>query len=84
LQDACGPRHNDNGMIVRVDYGADETYIGTGLNAYAPTPFSWPSTYFVNFGNFSYVDCGWTYMFRNQTWVNAQAGSSGDIQIPAP
>jgi hypothetical protein len=88
--DASGPMHGGyaatfesdgiidgatNGHIGTFDYGGD-------LEGNAPGAFNWLTTYFPVNSGLTYVDWAWTYMFKNQSWVNAMAGNSGDIVIP--
>jgi hypothetical protein len=40
---------------------------------------SWVDQYFGPGAQFSYEWWGWTYRYKNNTWVNASDGNSGDI-----
>ena len=72
------PAFPQYGNIGSFDYG------GTSALIYSDeyTPFDWIGAYFNTGADFSYVNWGWTYTYRNQTWNNFQEGSSGDIVIP--
>jgi hypothetical protein len=47
--------------------------------AFNCTPFSWPSTYFSNLSGDDLQWWGWEYKYKNQRWVNAIDGTSGNI-----
>ena len=66
-----------NGNLGTFDYQGD--FLGT-----PPVVFDWLGTYFPGNSGLTYVDWAWTYIFQGQKWVNAMAGNSGDIVIPAP
>jgi hypothetical protein len=59
--------------ILKGTYGAGQTG--------ATAPFSWLSAYFTGADNFTYINWGWTYKYRNQAWNNYQSGTTGDIVI---
>jgi hypothetical protein len=72
-----------NGNIGAFDYGGSkkDVLLGTyGAGQRGPTtPFSYISAYFSGVEGFTYVNWGWTYHFKSQTWNNFAYGTTGDI-----
>ena len=73
------------GNIGTFDYGGTKADIllGTyGAGQTGPTtPFSFLKAYFVGADGFTYVNWGWTYRYRGQTWNNYDYGTTGDIVV---
>jgi hypothetical protein len=72
------------GNIGTVDFGGTkaDVLLGTyGAGQTGPVDaFSVLDTYFPGYGaTFSYINWGWTYHYRNQTWNNFDYGTTGDI-----
>ena len=56
----------------------DGTYVNqTGITA----PFNFLSVYFTGYANFTYINWGWKYTYRNQTWNNFDYATTGDILV---
>jgi len=73
------------GNIGTYDYGGTkaDVLLGTyGDGQTGPTtPFSFLSTYFTEAAGFTYINWGWTYNYRSQTWNNFDYGTTGDIVV---
>lgn len=73
------------GNIGTFDYGGTKADIllGTyGAGQTGPTaPFSFLSTYFPGWSGWTYINWGWTYHYRSQTWNNFDYGTTGDIVL---
>jgi hypothetical protein len=72
------------GNIGTIDYGGTKADIllGTyGAGQTGPTPFSFLSTYFPGWSGWTYINWGWTYHYKNQTWNNFDYGTTGDIVL---
>lgn len=73
------------GNIGTFDYGGTKADIllGTyGAGQTGPTtPFSFLSTYFTGASGFAYINWGWTYHYRSQTWNNFDYATTGDIVV---
>jgi hypothetical protein len=67
------------------DYGGTkaDVLLGTyGAGQTGPTtPFSFLSTYFTGANGFTYINWGWTYHYRSQTWNNFDYATTGDIVV---
>ena len=77
---SCTPT---KGYVGSFDFGGTRADIlkgtyGNGQTG-APHPFDYLATYFTGVSGFTYVNWGWTYFYRNQTWRNLSSGTSGDI-----
>lgn len=68
-----------NGFIGTFDFGGTKTAVLAGINI--ATPYDWLDACFPANTNFNYIDWGWTYHYRSQTWYNYASGSSGDIVV---
>jgi hypothetical protein len=71
------------GNIGTVDYGGTKADVllgtyGNGQTGVTP-PFSYLDTYFPGYTNFTYINWGWTYHYKSQTWNNFDYGTTGDI-----
>ncbi len=71
------------GNIGVKDYGGskDDVLLGTyGAGQTGPTTvFGFLGAYFPGWSGWNYVNNGWTYHYRNQTWNNFDYGNEGDI-----
>jgi len=77
------------GNIGTYDFGGTkaDVLLGTyGAGQTGSTPsFDWLGTYFTSsddFADFTYLNWGWTYHYRSQTWNNFDYGTTGDIVVP--
>ncbi len=74
------------GNIGVYDFGGTkvDVLLGTfGAGQTGPTTaHSVLADYFPGYPGVTYIDWGWTYGYQDQVWVNAMAGSSGDVVIP--
>jgi hypothetical protein len=72
-----------NGNIGTFDYAGTEAdvLLGTYGNGQTgpTTPVSFLDVYFTGVSDFTYVNWGWTYHYRRQTWNNFSYGTTGDI-----
>ena len=71
------------GYIGTFDFGGtkDDVLLGTygnGQNGDA-NPFNFLAAYVPDWDNFHYVNWGWTYHYKSQTWNNFDYGTTGDI-----
>lgn len=57
--------------VLRGTYGAGQTG--------SPAPVSVLGIYFPGYVNFNYINWGWTYHYKNQSWNNFDSGTTGDI-----
>lgn len=76
------------GNIGTFDYGGTkaDVLLGTyGAGQTGPTtPFSFLSAYCTDddgFSDFAFLNWGWTYKYRSQTWNNFDYGTTGDIVV---
>ena len=73
------------GNIGKFDYGGTkaDVLLGTyGAGQTGPTsPFSFLSAYFTGVSGFTYINWGWSYRYRSQTWNNFDYGTTGDIVL---
>lgn len=71
------------GYIGSFDFGGTKSDILLGTygsgQAGSTTPFDYIGSYFAGAANFNYINWGWTYHYKNQTWNNYSSGTSGDI-----
>jgi hypothetical protein len=79
------PTINTQGNLGTYDYGGTEEFIKLGTYGNQGSPvlpgyFNWLDAYFDAY-SYSYVDWGWTYNYKSQTWNNFAYGNSGDIII---
>jgi len=76
---------SDFGNIGTFDYGGTkaDVLLGTyGAGQKGPTTsFNFLSTYFTGVSDFTDVNWGWTYHYRNQTWNNFDYATTGDIVV---
>ena len=68
------------GNIGSFDFGGTKADIllgtyGNGQTG-APHVFDYLSAYFTGVSGFTYVNWGWTYMYKNQTWRNFSSGTT--------
>lgn len=54
-------------------------YYNCDLGGNCPGYVNWVGQYFAPGYKFNYNWWGWTYRYKNHTWVNASTGNSGDI-----
>ncbi len=73
------------GKIGTFDYGGSkaDVLLGTYGNGQtgAPEPFDVLSRYFPGYADFTYLNWGWTYHYKSQTWNNFEYGTTGDIVV---
>lgn len=73
------------GNIETFDYGGTkaDVLLGTyGAGQTGPiTPFSYLNKYFTGVSGFAYLNWGWMYHYRSQTWNNYDYGNTGDIVV---
>ena len=65
------PAYSTRGNIGTFDYACDLSF-----NC---SYWSWVGTYFTSTSGFDLAWWGWEYKYKNQRWINAGDGSSGDI-----
>jgi hypothetical protein len=75
------------GNIGTFDFGGTkaDVMLGTYGNGQTgpTTPASILNTYFPGYdATFTYISWGWTYKYKNQTWINSDVITKGDIVIP--
>ncbi len=78
---SCTPT---KGNVGSYDFGGTKADIlkGTYAEQTGPTPtFDYLSAYFTGVSDFTYINWGWTYKYKNQTWYNTSAGTTGDIVV---
>ena len=77
------PTLKTKGNIGSFDFGGTKADIILGTYGSGQTgstvPFSYISAYFTGVTNFNYIDWGWTYHYKGQTWNNYSSGTTGDI-----
>lgn len=66
------PGYKTNGSIGTVDYQCN-------IGGNCPGAVNWVGEYFGPSYTFSYEWWGWSYNYKNNTWVNSSDGNSGDI-----
>ncbi len=71
------------GNIGTYDFGGtkEDILLGTyGADQTGPTdPFDALDLYFPGYESFTYINWGWTYHYKSQTWNNFDYGTTGDI-----
>lgn len=74
-----------NGNIGSFDYGGTQADVEKGTYGNGQggdtDAYNYIADYFTNC-TFTYLNWGWTYDYKNQTWNNFQSGNSGDIVVP--
>ena len=66
------------GYVGSFDYGGTQADVIAGTGP-APAPYSYLSVYFPGWSTWNYVNWGWKYNYKNQTWNNFDYGNEGDI-----
>ncbi|MHB8910784.1 MAG: hypothetical protein ACYDAA_18065 [Syntrophales bacterium] len=72
-----------NGNIGTYDFGGTKADILLGTYGAGQTgplsPVSVLDLYFPGYTSFNYINWGWTYHYKNQSWDNFDTGTTGDI-----
>lgn len=77
------PLAKNRGYVGSSDWDGTQEYIELGTySAQGPpilTPWRWHEQYFEDGYTRSYIEWGWTYRYKNQSWNNYHDGNSGEI-----
>jgi len=66
------------GYVGSREYGGTKADVIAGTGP-APFPYSYFADYFPGLSSWNFVNWGWKYNYKNQTWNNFDYGNEGDI-----